>query len=260
MANFFKKITGGIKSIFKGVGKVFKKVFAEVKRFVKSDLFKVIVIAAAIWFGGAALGYWNTGFASVDGALVAGTQTTAQAGMTVGASGATEAGMVSVADTAAVNATGGAVGGTVGGTGGYGAGTAIAQPVAATSTLAAPAATEIASTSLVGKAGAVAKGAAGWMAKNPIPTLLAGQTLAGAFTPNAQDVSEQENQYRIDAEGRAQQYTDEANARLAKVGDIPTWRYSGAKLPGVPGPRLPAPGVDDPSGFMAPEDPRRRVS
>jgi hypothetical protein len=50
--------------VVKGVKKVFKKI-------VSSKIFKVVLIAVAIYFGGAALGMWNSGFASVNGAWTA---------------------------------------------------------------------------------------------------------------------------------------------------------------------------------------------
>jgi len=73
-------------------------------------------------------------------------------------------------------------------------------------------------------------GAGEFMAANPIPTMLAGQALAGANSPNELDVADQENQQRIDAENRAKAEQAAGNARIAQTGDISTWRYSGAPL------------------------------
>jgi hypothetical protein len=59
-----KGATKAVKGIVGGVAKAFKAV-------TKSDLGKMLILAATVYFGGAALGYWNSGFAAVDGALVA---------------------------------------------------------------------------------------------------------------------------------------------------------------------------------------------
>jgi hypothetical protein len=54
-----KKITKGVTKVFKKVGGVVKKVATAVKKFSKSKLGKVLIAAAAIYFGGAALGQWS---------------------------------------------------------------------------------------------------------------------------------------------------------------------------------------------------------
>ena len=59
----WKGIRKGVKNVFKGVKKVVSKAWKEVKRFAKSDLGKVVIAAAAIYFGGQALGYWGEGAA-----------------------------------------------------------------------------------------------------------------------------------------------------------------------------------------------------
>lgn len=51
----FSKIKKGIKKVFKGVKKVFKKVGKAVVKFLDSDLGKALMIAAAVFTGGAAL-------------------------------------------------------------------------------------------------------------------------------------------------------------------------------------------------------------
>lgn len=60
-----KKIGKGIKNVFKGVKKVFKEITS-------SKIGKALLIAGAIYLGGAAFGMWNTPFSSVNGAFVGG--------------------------------------------------------------------------------------------------------------------------------------------------------------------------------------------
>ena len=63
--------------VIKSVKKTVSKVFKEVKRFVKSDLGKAVLIGAAVFVGGGALGMWKTPFESVNGALAGGGSTSA---------------------------------------------------------------------------------------------------------------------------------------------------------------------------------------
>lgn len=65
MSKIVKGIAKAVKGIFKGVKKVFKAI-------TKSTLGKVLLIAATIYLGGAALGYWQSPFASINGALTSG--------------------------------------------------------------------------------------------------------------------------------------------------------------------------------------------
>lgn len=246
--NIGHSISHAAKSIVSGVTKAFKSVVNEAKRFLQSDLGKIVIIGATIWLGGAALGYWSSGFSTIDGALVA-----TQAGTAAAAAPVAEAGVGAAAtDAAASAATGGLAGGsglgavpeaagttgmaTGAGTAGVGAGVA-AAPVdyaAANAALTAPAQGGFMST-----AGGAISGAAKWMAANPIPTLIGGQMLSSALSPNQLDVNDQQNQFRIDEENRRQAQIDQANARIAGVGAIPAMQYSGATLPV---PQQPVPG------------------
>ncbi len=61
---FLSKIFKPVKKVFKAVGGVFKKVFKAVKKFAKSKLGKVLLTIAAVYFGGAALGFWGPGAAA----------------------------------------------------------------------------------------------------------------------------------------------------------------------------------------------------
>lgn len=64
VSNVGKKFLGGVKKAWKSV--------------TSSTFGKVLLIAAAIYLGGAAMGYWNSGIGGVDGALVS--QTGAELG------------------------------------------------------------------------------------------------------------------------------------------------------------------------------------
>jgi hypothetical protein len=243
----FSGITRAFKSIIKGVGKVFKAVGKAVGGIVKSKIGKILLIGAAIWLGGAAAGLWKTGFASIDGALVTATQAASPA---AAAAAAPAAGSpftaASVASTAANTATGGLsaaapaavaspftaaapAASTAAPVAGVGAGgVAAAAPVnyagAAEALTAAP------KVGLMSKAGAVAKGAAGWIARpeNQIPALIGGNMLMSAFTPDQLDVMERERQLQQEDLARA-------NANISGVAGIPALQNTGkspyAELP-----------------------------
>ncbi len=91
-----KGIAKAVKNVVKGVKTVFKKVTS-------TTVGKVLLAGAAGWLGGAALGMWNSPFASINGALTsAGSQA---------AAGNAAAPLTGAADTAATGAaaTGGAI-------------------------------------------------------------------------------------------------------------------------------------------------------
>lgn len=116
--------------------------------------------------------------------------------------------------------------------------------MAAAPAVAAPAAaTAAAPIGIMSAAGKAVSGAAKWMAANPIPTLLGGQMLSSAFSPNELDVLEQQRQYQLEDQAAA-------NARLEGVGGVPTWDYSGRTVPPVtvpkvqlPAQQIPRPGI-----------------
>lgn len=70
-------------SVIKGVVKLGKNILSGVKKafksVTKSSLGKALLLGATIYLGGAALGYWNSPFTSINGAL-AGTQAAAEGG------------------------------------------------------------------------------------------------------------------------------------------------------------------------------------
>lgn len=252
-------ISSAVKGIVGGVTKAFKAVGNAVKSFLQSDIGKIVVIGAAIWLGGAALGYWSSGFSTIDGALVA-TQAGGAAATEAGATAASTGAGTAATDAAASAATGGlsdaaatAPAAVAPGVGAGSAGIGAGAPVTAAGAPAydypflhdALTGGGQAGGGIMFGAGSAITGAAKWMAANPIPTLLAGNMLSSALSPNQMDVNNQQNQFRIDEENRQQQKIDEANARLAQVGSIPTMRYSGAPLP-TPTPPVPA----QPAGIM----------
>lgn len=102
MSSVVKGVANAVKSVVKGVTKVFKAV-------TKSSLGRTLLIGAAIYLSGGALGMWDTPFASINGAL-AGAGEAAAAGET--AAGAAETGAEAMlgGDTAAAAETAGAAG------------------------------------------------------------------------------------------------------------------------------------------------------
>jgi len=58
---FFGKVWGGFKNIFSGIGKAFKGAINFVKSaFSGKHIWKTLAVASAAYFGGAALGYWDS--------------------------------------------------------------------------------------------------------------------------------------------------------------------------------------------------------
>lgn len=236
--SIFSSVGGAFKSIFKGVGKVFHTVVAGAKSFISSNIGKAVLVGAAIYLGGAAMGAWKTGFDSIDGSLASTNWgSSSGTGVSTGESAATP----SVADTAASTATGGMTDTTKGvGLGGQSA-DQVSRANATPYSPPAPVQTG-GFMSTMGKVGdtvgGAVSGAAKWMAANPIPTLVGGQMLASAFSPNNLDVIDKQEQVRINEENRRKQDIADANARISGVGAIPTFQYSGA----VPQPPQP-PGI-----------------
>ena len=233
----FSGISKAFKSIFKGVGKVFKSVGKAVKSFVGSKWGKIALIAAAIWVGGLAIGAWGGGTAAsaaATEAAAAGAGATASTSMSAAATGGLSTAGAEAAGAAAAAApvTAAVAPAAAGGTGlvaGGGTGLTAAGGLGLTAPAAALTPT-FAPTGFMSSLGGAVTGAAKWMAANPIPTLVGGQMLAGAFSPNALDAAEQENNFRIAEEGRRQQEINDANARIAKLGGMQTWGYSGTPL------------------------------
>lgn len=195
-----------------------KKVF---KKLTSTTIGKVILVAAAIWLGGAALGAWNSGIGAVDGALVAGGSGAGGAGGLAGGAGeaiGTSAAASNAAAAASIPtgaeiitvtapaATGG------GGTALAGGVASAALPGATTRPTQLPANTptpEAASTKDMiahGAQGTETKGLisklmnpvqklATWGADNPLPAMMLVNGVGSAMSPDAIDLAkEQEEQ------------------------------------------------------------------
>lgn len=194
MASFFKKL-------FKGVKKAFKKI-------VKSDLFKVVLIAAAIYTGGAALGAWG-GAAGAGGAAggVAGAAGSA-AGGAAGAGAATGAatgvagagsGAVAGATTgAATGATTGAVtGATTGAATGVGSGIgATGGGVAGTTALPEIVMTETAKKGILSSAMQGAKSVGTFIEANPKASAMMMNAASSAMSPDETEILEEQERIR----------------------------------------------------------------
>lgn len=193
MSKFFKGIAKVFKSIGKGIKKVFKKV-------VKSKIFKVVLIAVAVYFGGVALGLWGgAGAAGTGGLAAAGTGTaTTTAGTGIAAASTAAAPTVAATTTGAGIATGAEVSAALVGTptaavsagGGVGAGLAttgeIATALTATEAVAAP--------SFLSTLGTGAKAVGSFMKANPLITAMGMQGISAALAPDEMDLlKEQEN-------------------------------------------------------------------
>jgi hypothetical protein len=91
MGSVLKGIGKAVKGIFKGIKKVFSAVGKAVSKIFGSKLGKILLVAAAIFTGGAALGLWATPFATAAGTAGAGVGMNAAAGMTAGTAGVSTA-------------------------------------------------------------------------------------------------------------------------------------------------------------------------
>jgi hypothetical protein len=99
MSKVVKGIGRAVKGIFKGITKTFKAVTS-------SSLGKALLIGATIYLGGAAMGYWNSPFQSINGAFLS--PAAAEAGVAT-ATQAAEAG-TTLAGTEAAGGVGAGVG------------------------------------------------------------------------------------------------------------------------------------------------------
>jgi hypothetical protein len=163
MANFLKKI-------FKHVTKVFKKV-------ISSKLFKVALIAAAIYTGGAALGAWGGG----AGAGTAAAAGTTAAGTTAGAT----AGEVAAANMSLVGG-----GEAVGGMGTAGGLTATEQAV-----LDAGAKKGIIGNVIKGIGDAAGK-VGGFVEKHPMASAMGANAIASATSQDEEDLLKEQERIR----------------------------------------------------------------
>lgn len=214
MSKIIKKANELRKKSWNSTKKVFRKITS-------TTIGKVILVAAAIWLGGAALGAWNSGIGAVDGALVAG-------GGAGGGAGGLAGGAAGVpASTAASNAAAAAsvpagietvsvvgsttpgltVGQVAGGAGTAGAAAAATAPpagptapvqnvdlsgVQGTAEQAAASAGEEASKGLISKMMNPVQKMATWAADNPIPSMMLVNGVGTALSPDAIDLAKEQ--------------------------------------------------------------------
>jgi len=208
MSKFFKGMAKVAKNIGHGIQKVFKKVM-------KSKVFKIVLIAVAIYFGGAMLGLWGgTGAAGAGGVAAATGGGTTAAGTTAAgttAAGTTAAG-TTAAGTGATLATGTEVSAalTAAPTAGAGAGLATGADVATALTAAAP---EVAAApSFLSTLGSGASSVGSFVQANPLATAMGFNALSSALSPDELDLlKEQENirkrEFEATLESRRQNLT-----------------------------------------------------
>ena len=201
MSKLVKSVGRAIKKVASGIVKVFKKV-------VKSKAFKYALIAGAIFLGGAALGMWQSPFASINGAFVGGAGTSTSG--TILAGGDVAGSMVAGAETATSAAKLGSLVGAESATLGA-AGTAATTTVPTLATgeaLATMAKTPayfqtgktaaqlqatrtagtVASKGLIGTIGNGAKAVGSFMKEYPLPSAMMVNAAAGLTSPDEIDI------------------------------------------------------------------------
>lgn len=187
------------KKLLKGASKVFKKVW-------NSKIGRIVIIAAAVYFGGAALGYWNSPIAAINGSLAntplvganARAATTAAAGPGAAGGGAGVAAPEALSSASL-------------GTGSAGAG--IVEN-AAEQSLKSYLSTNLAGSA--GEPGIIGKVLSGvgkvgsWMSKNQLVTAVGLSGLANALTPSEIEEAEDARRDRV----------REMNQRMSDIGSI----------------------------------------
>lgn len=205
-----------------------KKIKSGIKKIVKSKAFKIIAVAALIYVGGAALGAWKAGgsLARVNGILAKGGSAAGGAGATSTASTVGAAATPALAPTAAVPATGTAlansvmpqaVGGTAANTMAVGS---AANPLAPGLALPGGAGAAAETGAAVVKKGVISRmmeGAANaatstgsWMAKNPLPSAMIAQGVAGALTPDQLEIRQEEQRLAVEEDERQRRERNKA--------------------------------------------------
>jgi hypothetical protein len=113
----FSKIKKGLKKILKGAKKIVKKVFKgakkivkAVKKFAKSKIGKTLLLGAAIYFGGQALGAWGGAPTTTTATAAAETAATATTGATTSAATGAVGSTIPTAATTAGTTTGATLG------------------------------------------------------------------------------------------------------------------------------------------------------
>ena len=188
MSKIVKGVKKAVSKVWKGVKKVFKEV-------VSSKIGKIILIAAAIYMGGVAMGAWGGGGTAgaavgAEAGVVAGTEMAAaddalaaeiaatdsvvaagSGGVFTGTAAAPTAGQVAAAEVAAPTAfSGGAAAPATGGE-------AAAAEVTASNAFAPTVTKEVAKESML-------KGLGTWVSENPGLAMMGGMAMSSAFTPD----------------------------------------------------------------------------
>lgn len=197
-------------SIFSGIGKAFKRVF-------KSPVAKIALGAAAAYVGGAAFGLWDSPFESING-VFSGASDAISGGEGVSSlvGGGADELLSSPADSVGPNAMEmGAMPGVLGSAGSAGLINS-ATPVVPEIGKGATSVSGMSSGNILGDVGK-------WIQQNPIPALIAGNMLAGAFTPNAADIEKQRSQSQMELEDWRRKYAGQnTNVSGVKLGMAPS--------------------------------------
>lgn len=189
---FLSKIVKSFKKLFKAVTTLPRKLFKEVKRFSKTKLGKFLITAAAIYFGGQALGVFG------KASSVASTVPVTESAISSLGAGATAADTAAfAAQTGAASATGTAAG--IGeGVGAALSGSAELESIAALNYASMTKAAESQVTKrLFARALDAAKATGEWMQENPIPTMAGGKFISSVFTPDPAEQQYELEQRRI---------------------------------------------------------------
>ncbi len=226
MSGVAKGIGKGLKKLWKGVTKVFKKVW-------DSKIGRVVLIAAAIFVGGAYLGMWQPGLfgggglgtaASAGGqtaALAAGTQPVAAGAAAAEATGAAaKIGAVAGAApdysaiTAAAQQAGGGAAAVAPGTAAAteAAGTAVASTAPDYAALTAGLSDTKTAVGIVERIKGLASGVSKFIGKNPELSLMGAAAAAGALSP---DPAEQERKFQNRLRQRRERNLDTSNISLS---------------------------------------------
>lgn len=208
-------------SIFSGIKKIFRKV-------TKSPVGKIALGAAAAYVGGAAFGLWDSPFESLNGIFTGGGDAAAS-GLISGGESASDligGGVDALQGSSAMEL--GAMPGVLGSAGSAGLINApsfasVGDVPAASSGVgqigqagSAAAATVPSGAGILGDVGK-------WIQQNPIPALIAGNMLAGAFTPNAQDIEKQRARSQMELEDWRRKYAAaNTNVSGVKLGMAPS--------------------------------------
>jgi len=211
MSKVIDTVRSGVKSVVRGVKKVFKEV-------TRSKVGRAMLVAGAIYLGGAALGAWNSPFQSLNGVLAGGaggggsgtaaslieggTTAAAPTGFTPATAATTMPGAGGTINTAAIGAPSAAApaaaapGGFTASTAGstmQGAGGTINLSSLGSTAAAAPAPTASASPGMIQSIMTGAKKTGEWAQRNPIPAVMGLNAIASATSPDEIDMLREED-------------------------------------------------------------------